>query len=118
MPPYWVGNGSARMSWSASSRRTSCGNSAERSISAARGATCSSAKTRTASRSIACSSVRRYGLEWSDPGLVAVSDTAGILASGGFATGRLESGSTRRPIRSSPRFDPRWSGLPLGTGAA
>ena len=44
------GNGRPRMSWLARSSLMSYGNSAVRSISAARGATCSSARTRTASR--------------------------------------------------------------------
>ena len=52
-PPCATGNGSARTSCSASSSRRSYGNSPVRSISAARGATRSSASTRTASRSIA-----------------------------------------------------------------
>ena len=38
VPPYSSANGSARMSWSASSRRMSQGYSAARSMSAARGA--------------------------------------------------------------------------------
>ena len=62
-PPYASGNGRPRMSCAASSARTSCGNSDVRSISAARGAIRSSARTRTASRSISWSSVRRYGPE-------------------------------------------------------
>ena len=58
-PPWASGNGRPRMSWEASSAWTSRGNSPVRSISAARGAIRSSARTRTASRSISWSSVRR-----------------------------------------------------------
>ena len=58
-PPYSAGNGSASTSWLASSSLTSHGNSAVRSISAARGAIRSSASNRTASRYSSCSSVSR-----------------------------------------------------------
>ncbi len=58
-PPWRSANGIARMSWLARRRRMSSGHSADRSISAARGATCSSASSRTASRSRTWSSVSR-----------------------------------------------------------
>ncbi len=58
-PPCRSANGIARMSWLARSRRTSSGHSAVRSMSAARGAICSSASSRTASRRRTWSSVRR-----------------------------------------------------------
>ena len=81
-PPCSSGNGNARMSWAASSWRRSSGNSPVLSISAARGATRSSARVRTASRRSTCSSVSRYvgGGE---------SVTVGIVAGLWWRIGRL-----------------------------